>query len=456
MAMNDSAADLNRRDFIKGGSFASLMLMLGGVPLRAAEPAEGGTKYKTTSPPVNCGVIGCGTWGREILATLARLPNAPVVAICDTYEPFLRRAKEAAPHAETFTDYKQLLANKKVKGVIVATPTHQHKQIVLDALAAGKHVYCEAPLAQTLEEARAIAKAAKSNPKLYFQAGLQERSDPQRHFLLGFIRSGAMGRTVLARAQSNKKQSWRRAAPTPERERAINWRLNRKTSLGLVGELGIHPVDMAGWFMNELPSAVTGFGGVLQWKDGRDTADTARAIFEYPSGLTLSYEATLANSLDGDLEVYAGSDSAIMVRGNQAWMFKEADAPLLGWEVYARKDEFFKQEGIALVANASKAATLGAEDAAAQALFTPLYHALEAFVINTDLHHAAVEDFAASFGADADAAALNDYLKDMEKNKKPHANWRDGFEATVLAIKANEAVNGATKVAINKADFEVG
>ena len=83
-----------------------------------------------------------------------------MVAICDTYAPFLRRAKEAAPKAETYSDYRQVLAQKSVQAVIVATPSHQHKEVVLAALQAGKHVYCEAPLASNLEDARAIARYA--------------------------------------------------------------------------------------------------------------------------------------------------------------------------------------------------------------------------------------------------------------------------------------------------------
>src|SRR5438309_2192961 len=106
--MNPNEADkgpteFNRRDFIRStSSFGAMMLLMGGVPLHAedkpAAPAEGGaTAYSTVSAPVACGVIGCGPWGREVIATLGKLPNAPVVAVCDTYEAFLRRGKEAAP-----------------------------------------------------------------------------------------------------------------------------------------------------------------------------------------------------------------------------------------------------------------------------------------------------------------------------------------------------------------------
>src|SRR4051794_36960033 len=144
--------DLNRRSFLRTGSMTTLIAMMGGVALKAeddkskaASATPSVPEEKHVGPPVNCAVIGCGIQGREIINTLMRLPNAPVVAVCDTYEAFLRRGKEAAPNAVSETDYKKLLAQKDVQAVFVATPTHQHKDIVIEALNAGKHVYCEAP-----------------------------------------------------------------------------------------------------------------------------------------------------------------------------------------------------------------------------------------------------------------------------------------------------------------------
>src|SRR5262249_13983139 len=159
--------------------------------------------------------------GREILNTLALIQQAGVTAICDTYPASIRRIATAAPGATQTEDYKTILANKEVSAVVIATPTHLHKEIVIEALKAGKHVYCEAPLANTIEDARAIALAAKGAKEQVFQAGLQLRSDPERHFLLPFIRSGALGTTVMGRAQWHKKVSWRSASPNPEREKAI-------------------------------------------------------------------------------------------------------------------------------------------------------------------------------------------------------------------------------------------
>ena len=116
------------------------------------------------------------------------------------------------------------------------------------------------------------------------------------------------------------------------------------------------------------------------------------------------YDATLATSFDADYEMFYGTDSAVMLRGNKAWMFKEVDAPLLGWEVYARKDEFYRETGIALVANATKLVAQGnkpVEEAPYSS--TPLHYALESFITNTGALAGGVEDFTASFGNDPKA-----------------------------------------------------
>src|SRR5947207_4597292 len=169
-------AELNRRDFLKGGSFATLMTMLGGVELISRAPARAADVESLVPFQVKCAVIGLGNWGREIIATLARLKTAQLVGVCDTYAASLKRASGSAPNAKGMEDYRKVLEDKEVQAVIIATPTHQHREIAIAALQAGKHVYCEAPLANNIADAKAIALAAKASRNRIFQAGLQMRA----------------------------------------------------------------------------------------------------------------------------------------------------------------------------------------------------------------------------------------------------------------------------------------
>ncbi|MDX1740818.1 MAG: Gfo/Idh/MocA family oxidoreductase, partial [Rhodothermales bacterium] len=372
---------LTRRSFLKKSSLAPLagIVGAGSEPLSSPRPRS---VDSVQDEPFSVALVGFGPWGREIAATLDRMPQARLAAVCDSYEVMLRRAERSHPDASRMSDVAELLETD-VSAVIVATPTHQHRDIVVAALEAGKHVYCEAPLASSIEDARAIARAAMDHPDLIFQSGLQYRSDPQHRNIFQFIRSGAVGTPTMARAQWNAKESWRRASPSPERERELNWRLDETVSAGLLGEVGIHQVDTAGWILRERPSAVTGFGEVVLWRDGRTVPDTVQVVFEFPSGVRMLYAATLTSSFDGAYDMFYGSDSTIMLRDSKGWMFKEVDAPLLGWEVYARKDTFYREKGIALVANATKLEAQGLDPAADDPnVETPIYYGLEAFFDN--------------------------------------------------------------------------
>jgi predicted dehydrogenase len=453
----NGGTEFNRRDFIRGASFGTLMMMMGGVPLQAEDSTNGlqNTPYKAIDAPVNCAVIGCGMWGREILKTLAVLPNAPVVAICDTYGPWLNRAKtEGAPKAETYKDYRQVLDLKTVEAVIVATPTHQHKEIVLAALQAGKHVYCEVPLAGTMEDARAIAQAAKAAVKVNFQSGLQNRSDPQRAFIRQFIRSGAMGKNVMTRSQWHKKQSWRRTSPSADREKELNWRLQKATSTGLVGEIGIHQLDIINWFLGGLPVSTTGYGGILGWNDGRDVPDTVQSLLQYPEDVNYAFDATIASSFDSDYEMMFGTFATVMMRGKNAWMFKEVDSPTLGWEPYARRDVFFQETGIALAMDATKLVALQKKTVTEYTYEdSPLHFALKSFITNCDVTANGVKDFISEYGPDAEG--LPEHLASLSHGRQPAVGYLEGYEATITAIKANEAIVSGGKVNIPKELFQL-
>ena len=142
----------------------------------------------------------------------------------------------------------------------------------------------------------------------------------------------------------------------------------------------------------------------------------------------MMYDATLASSFDDAYEIYFGTDSAIIFRDKgKAWMFKEVDSPLLGWEVYARKDRFYKETGIALLANATKLDAQNQDPTEDDpSIESPLWYALQEFMEN----HA--------FGP-----------------FPPSSDYQKGFEAAVVAIKANEAITQNTRVEIDPSLFSI-
>jgi hypothetical protein len=148
--------------------------------------------------------------------------------------------------------------------------------------------------------------------------------------------------------------------------------------------------------------------------------------------------------------MYYGSDSAVMIRESKAWMFKEADSALYGWEVYARKDAFYKETGIALVADATKLAMRGAkpkEEVPFQD--TILSHSLTAFLARC----ATVDDYHESYGS-GDPEQLTAHL--AKSHLAPGAGYLEGFQATVTGIKANEAVTSGQRLVMKPEWYELG
>ena len=435
---------MERREFLKDSMTASLALAAAvGVEGAKADTPPAAKKDDEVIPgsPVKFGVIGIGAQGREIMTSLAKIKEgkAQVASYCDTYKaPVLQKKAAALAPGGTFTDdYRRMLDDKTIQAVFIATPSHKHKQIVLDALAAGKHVYCEAPLASDLDEARDIARAGM-NAKTIFMPGLQVRSNKQHEHVLKFVRSGALGKLVSSRAQHHERSSWRQAHPDETRMKELNWRLSKETSSGLIGEIGIHQIDTATWFTKTLPLSVSGVSSLLYYKDGRDVPDTVSCVIEYPNDVSFSYDATLVNSFDGAYEVFFGSSCAIQLRDQRAWMFKEADSDLLGWEVFARKDSLEIGDvaagsgiktatGIALVADATKQLALGKQPGK----------------IGTDVSKTALYQACWNF-----ANAIN-------TGKKLEVGPTEGYHATVIAHKANDAVLSNSKIVFEKKWFEI-
>jgi predicted dehydrogenase len=328
---------------------------------------------------IRIGLVGSGRQGRAILGELATIEGAEITAVCDVVEGRLKSGLRRVKGATGFATHQELLEQGGVDAVVVATPTHLHRQVALDAIAAGVHVFCEAPLAHTEDDCRAIAEAARGAQKV-FAVGYQARSNPIYQLARSFSRSGSLRDLLSMRAQYHRKTSWRTPASTPELEKALNWQLDPAVSLGLMGELGAHQLDTIHWFLGRYPVRVSGSGAILVHEDGREVADTIQASLTFDEGEVMSYSATLGNSYEGRYELLVGSMSAIRLAWTHGWMFKEADAPTQGWEVYANRQHFHNDAGITLIADATQLASQGKLKEGVGLPHTSLYYALEAFL----------------------------------------------------------------------------
>lgn len=287
-----SSDAINRREFTKATAAIAAAFGLSHFELPPLLP-----EVHAAGREVNWGMIGTGTRGHELLRQLAKIQTGRCAALCDIYPTNLKKAAETiGNNPATFDDYRRMLDRKDIEAVLVVTPLDTHAKITLDALSAGKHVFCEKTMVFKEAEVQALRDAVTAHPKQVFQVGLQRRYSDIYRMALQMMRRGALGKITHVRANWHRNSDWRRPVSDPKLERLINWRMYKEHSGGLMAELGSHQLDVANWIFNAEPRSVIGFGGIDYWKDGRETYDNAQCLFEYASGQKVTWTSLLNNA----------------------------------------------------------------------------------------------------------------------------------------------------------------
>lgn len=274
------------------------------------------------SSKINLGVIGVGSRGTLLIKHLNALSNKSpfnIIAVCDNYKPNYNNALHLTQNkAKAFSDYRKLLELNDIDAIIVATPLHEHTQIVLDALESGIHVFCEKSMARTLNDTKKMADAHYKTGKI-LQIGHQRLFDPKYIKGIEMIRGNMIGPITQMRAYWHRNNDWRRKVPIdePELERKINWRLYKEYSCGLMTELACHQIQVANWAKNDLPVSVKGSGSINYWKDGRDVCDNVALIYSYSDGTQLIYDSMISNRFYGLEEQIMGDSGTIEFESNR-------------------------------------------------------------------------------------------------------------------------------------------
>ncbi|MFT5422323.1 MAG: putative dehydrogenase [Phycisphaerales bacterium] len=397
--------DYDRRDFMTKAA--------GGLAALAVLPELGLANLPSSKAGLRVGVIGAGRHGRAILGELAKVEGVQVVALCDPDERRLASGLRRTAGAEGFATVDAMLTGAadgaEIDAVIVATPTQTHREVAEACIAAGKHTYVETPLAHTAEDCAAIVAAARG-ASVVCAGGFQGRSNPVYKLARGFFKTDSVRDLVSIRAQHNNKESWRTPSNDPAREKRLNWKLDPEVSTGLAGEWGSQQFDVAHWYTGKYPTRVRGHGGIRLWKDGRTIADTIACDLIFEDGAVMQYGATLANSYEDTHELFFGTNAAIKLAWSHGWLFKESDAATQGWEVYANRVQFHKDEGITLIADATKLASQGKLQDGVGLSHSALYY------------------------------ALSDFVASIENSESPACSISEAARGTAVALAANQAV----------------
>ncbi len=255
---------------------------------------------------INLGLIGSGIQGIYDTTAALKVDGVKLVAVCDLYTGRLDRAKELwGANIATTRDYREILDRKDIDAVIIATPDHWHKKITIDAMKAGKAVYCEKPMVQKWEEGQEIISVQKSTGKIC-QIGSQGMSSLGNEKAKQLYEDGAIGEIVMLDFYNDRysaEGAWQYPIPpdanpttvdfdtflgnapkTPyELKRFFRWRNYQDYGTGVAGDLFVHAFSTLNHVISSNgPNRALATGGLRYWKDGRDVPDVSITLYDYP------------------------------------------------------------------------------------------------------------------------------------------------------------------------------
>lgn len=319
---------------------------------------------KDQSDELSIGIIGAGAKGQNLIDICLKMSkDSPVRfrAICDIWESLnLKRVcsllKRVGHEANGYVDYRELLDKEKgLDAVIVATPDFCHAQQTIDCLSAGLDVYCEAPMSNTVEDARRMVKAAKKTGKL-LQIGHQRRSNPRYiHCYENLLHSAKiLGRITAINGQWNRPArpdiGWSRRKVMDQETLAKygyktmhqykNWMWYKGLGSGPVGFYGSGQLDVFNWFLDAVPKTVTARGGTYYYdKKKHEWFDTVMAVFEYETEkgtVSAFYQTIMSNGYGGSFEAFLGNEGTLEISESAARGGIYRDPQAGDWETWVR------------------------------------------------------------------------------------------------------------------------
>jgi predicted dehydrogenase len=429
--MSDStvpSVPINRRTFLN-----QTAAVIGGAGVLSS-PAFSYSRIKGANDRILLGHIGIGDRGSEldwIVSQLKDKHNVEMAAVCDLWKVNRERAASRAqtvygraPRAFQYMD--DLLAQKDMDAVIISTADFQHAPVLRAVAEAGKDAYCEKPMANDLDEAKAARDAVLSR-NLIVQIGTQHRSEPYQIATKQLIDSGALGEVSKVEMVWNYNgPRWRgRREVEHIREEDTDWRrwlmhkpyrpfdarayfefrLYKDFSSGIADQWLCHGADLMHYFLEDsFPKSVVANGGIFAWKDGRENPDTFQALLEYPKGFLMSFSTSFGNDSDSFSRIMGKRGTLVNIggEGSPRWKWVEEkgnheDNP------YIKRDEKY-----VLLPGSDKIPPPGIGD--------------------TDLSH------------------MTNFLECLRSRKAPNATVLNGYAHSVVVIMAARAYREGKKL----------
>ncbi len=363
-------AKLDRRDVLKGLSTVPALGLFGYAWQKqrryqhARTEAAAAPASAAGVQDINVALIGAGAQGQVLTDAMLRIPGLRFRAVCDIWTEYnqkrvvgsLRRFKH---EVNGYEDYREMLdKEKELDAVVIATPDFWHARHAVDCLKAGKHVYCEKEMSNTLEGARSMAVAARETGRL-LQIGHQRRSNPRYlhcyEKLLGEAK--LLGRIVTINGQWNRAVAPDIGAPEryaiPEARlkqygfttmhQFRNWRWYRGLGGGPIVDLGSHQIDIYSWFLGANPTHVSASGGLLYFDPkNHEWYDTVMVVYDYQTAagpVKAYYQTQTTNGSQGYFENFMGDQGTLLISESEVnyagKLYRDPNAP--AWDPWIQK-----------------------------------------------------------------------------------------------------------------------
>jgi len=344
---SSSPASASRRSFLK---------TTGAAATAVAWTARSYGQIVGANDRIRIGFIGVGGMGSghtRAIKDLKESNNLEPVAVADCWKKRADEGAERVGAPQAFDDYRRVLDIKEIDYVTIATPEHWHSHMTIDAMDAGKAVYCEKPMTHSIPEAQAVMRKQKETGRP-LQVGVQAMSDDSYRTAAEAIASGELGQVVQAQIEYVRRydqqgpwrqpdldekmakpddlnwEAWLGHAPSIpwNPHHYFEWRNYSAYSGGIATDLFIHRITRIMKACNLLyPRRVVGMGGIWQWNDGRDLPDNFEMICEYPRGMSVYVLGTMSNRVGID-HLIRGYRATLYFTGG-GWVIRDKDDRVL-------------------------------------------------------------------------------------------------------------------------------
>ncbi len=349
----------SRREFIATTGMATAGLTLGvpGVKASMYNRASG------SNDKIRVGIIGLGRGG-GLMNRFMTQPDCEIAALCDVDSDRLKRNVEGH-NPERYSDYREMLDDKSIHAVVVATPDHWHCLQTIHAIQAGKDVFVEKPLTITIREGRMMIDAEKNSNQIA-AVGLNRRGNFTYQKLAREVPAGRIGKITFARASRvNNMYPNGIGKFGPEKPpENLNWdawlgpRAYRPYQQNIapyrfrwwsdyssqMGNWGVHHMDVIRWMMNEqAPIAISAHGGNFAVDDDRTIPDTMHVTYEFASGAIMTYSILEASSSryfhSGEVEL-RGTKAALFASQGGYRIRPTSSGQFQTWEQLTDEEDF--------------------------------------------------------------------------------------------------------------------